>query len=80
MNYAVIQETRKIRSSTTIRANSANLPLDVLLALDRMVVEISMQLYNVDLRDRSRMRRQNRRLHAAVKQHFPRLLRQSAKP
>ena len=33
----------------------------MLLALDRMVVEVSMQLYNLNRSERSRMRRQNRR-------------------
>lgn len=56
-----------------IRDSHSNLPLDTLLALDRMVVEVSMQLYNVNSRDRMCMRRQNRRLHAAVKQDFPRV-------
>jgi hypothetical protein len=51
--------------------------LDVLLALDRMVVEVSMHLYNVDHRDRSNIRGSNRRLHAAVRQHLPRLLKHS---
>ena len=51
--------------------------LDALLALDRMVVEVSMQLYNINLSERSMMRRQNRRLHAAVRKHLPKLLRAS---
>ena len=48
--------------------------LDVLLALDRMLVEVSMRLYNVPRHDRLTMRKQNRHLHAAVRQHLPRLL------
>jgi hypothetical protein len=51
--------------------------LDVLLALDRMVVEVSMHLYNVERRDRTRIRGNNRRLHAAVRKHLPRLLKNS---
>lgn len=51
--------------------------LDVLLALDRMVVEVSMHLYNVDRRERSNIRGSNRRLHAAVRKHLPRLLKHS---
>jgi hypothetical protein len=39
-----------------------------------------MQLYNVDRRDRARMRRQNRRLHAAVRQHLPPLLNARRRP
>jgi len=51
--------------------------LDVLLALDRMVVEVSMHLYNVERRDRSQIRHSNRRLHAAVRKQLPRLLKRS---
>ena len=51
--------------------------LDVLLALDRMLVEVSMRLYNVPGHDRSTVRKQNRRLHAAVRQQLPRLLKAS---
>jgi hypothetical protein len=65
--YAIrVQDTKHI-----IQASNPNLPLEILLALDRMVVEVSMHLYNVGSRDRSSMRRHNRRLHAAVKEHFP---------
>jgi len=53
--------------------------LDVLLALDRMVVEVSMHLYNVDRRDRSNIRGSNRRLHAAVRKQLPRLLKHSTR-
>ena len=48
--------------------------LDVLLALDQMLVEVSMHLYNVQDRDRSKIRLHNRRLHAAVRRHLPALL------
>jgi hypothetical protein len=48
--------------------------MDTLLALDRMLVEVSMRLYNVPRRDRFTMRKHNRRLHAAVRQQLPRLL------
>ncbi|SPE44203.1 hypothetical protein SBA7_300046 [Candidatus Sulfotelmatobacter sp. SbA7] len=50
-----------------------NQVLDILLALDRMVVELSMRVYNIPRRDRFIMRKQNRRLHAAVREHLPRL-------
>jgi hypothetical protein len=53
------------------QGDAAKLKLEVLLALDRMLVEVSMQLYNIDPRDRSKMRRQNCRLHAAVREHIP---------
>jgi hypothetical protein len=48
--------------------------LEDLFALDQMVVEVSMQLYNVNRRERSKMRAQNRRLHAAVRRHIPQLI------
>jgi hypothetical protein len=57
------------------QGSDAKHELEVLLALDRVLVEVSMQLYNVDPRDRSKMRRQNRRLHAAVREHLPRRFR-----
>lgn len=48
--------------------------LEMLLALDRSLVEVSMQLYNVDRRSRSEMRRDNQRLHTAMRNQLPRLL------
>lgn len=71
MNASVRQNRRRRHQvSSNAQAKNAKLPLDVLFALDRMVVEVSMQLYDVDGRDRARMRRENRRLHATVRQHF----------
>jgi hypothetical protein len=49
----------------------------VLLALDRMLVEFAMRIYNVPRHDRSTMRRQNRRLHATVREQMPRLMQTS---
>lgn len=51
--------------------------LEVLLALDRMVVEVSMHLYNVERQERSKIRHSNRRLHAAVRKQLPWLLKRS---
>lgn len=48
--------------------------LDLVLELDRMVVEFSMHVYNLPPRDRLLVRKQNRRLHDAVREHLPRLL------
>lgn len=77
---SIVQQNRRRRHkvSSNMQARDAKLPLDVLFALDRMVVEVSMQLYNVHGRERARMRRENRRLHAAVRQHFPSLLKRAA--
>lgn len=48
--------------------------LEVLFALDRMLVEVSMRLYKVPRRDRFTLRAGNQRLHDVVRQHLPRLL------
>jgi len=47
--------------------------LDMLLALDRAVLELSMHIYDLPARDRFAMREQNQRLHDAVKEHLPQL-------
>lgn len=60
--------------SRVIRECNPGEMLDVLLALDRMVVELSLRVYKVSRRDRFLMRAQNRRLHDAVREHLPRLL------
>jgi hypothetical protein len=51
--------------------------LDILLALDRMLVEVSMRLYNVSHSDQLTMRKHNRHLHNAVRAHLPRLIKRS---
>jgi hypothetical protein len=51
--------------------------MDVLLALDRMLVEVSMRLYNLPRHEQLAMRKQNRRLHRTVRKHLPRLLKSS---
>ena len=51
--------------------------MDALLALDRMLVEVSMCLYNVPRQEQLAMRKQNRRLHRTVREHLPRLLESS---
>jgi hypothetical protein len=73
MTHQNKQEWRKLRNHVPSRHDPEQM-MDVLLALDRMLVEVSMHLYNVPWRDRFTMRKQNRRLHAAVRQHLPRLL------
>jgi hypothetical protein len=65
---------RKASTPTLHRAELEKL-LEILSACDRGVVEFSMGLYNVPRRDRAIMRRQNRRLHRALKSHLPQLLR-----
>lgn len=58
----------------TISEHDPGEMLEMLLALDRSLVEVSMQLYNIDRRSRSKMRRENRRLHSAMRNQLPRLL------
>ncbi len=67
------RERHKLRNQVLSQPDPKEM-LDVLLAMDRMLVEVSMRLYNVSRHDRFTMRKQNRRLHAAVRQHLPRLL------
>jgi hypothetical protein len=53
--------------------------MDVLLALDRMLVEVSMRLYNVPRHEQLAMRKQNWHLHKTVRQHLPSLLKRSSR-
>ncbi len=63
----------KLRDASLIQRDRENM-VDVLLALDRMLVEVSMRLYNLPHNDRATMRKQNRRLHNAVREHLPQFL------
>lgn len=72
-------EKRNWLISSTAGAMDPSQMLDVLFALDRMVVEVSMHLYNVERRDRAKIRGSNRRLHAVVRKQLPRLLKQSGR-
>jgi hypothetical protein len=63
---------RELRDQVTSETDR-NKVLDIMLALDRMVVELSMRVYNIPRRDRFIMREQNRRLHDAVRERVPRL-------
>jgi len=56
-----------------MRQSDAKERLDTLLALDRMMVEVSMHVYDLSEADRLLMRKQNRRLHRLFRRHFPRL-------
>jgi hypothetical protein len=51
--------------------------VDIMLALDRILVEVSMRMYHLPGCDRLVMRRHNRRLHKAVRNSLPRLLESS---
>lgn len=80
MNTMTQRDKRNWRLSREEPAIDPTQMLDVLLALDRMVVEVSMHLYDVKRHERSTIRRNNRRLHAAVRKQLPRLLGQSRNP
>lgn len=58
----------------TVPENDPSEMLEMLFALDRSLVEVSMELYNVDRRGRTEMRRENRRLHRAMRKQLPQLL------
>lgn len=57
-----------------VRANEVNKFLNALRALDRHVVEISMDIYKVPRRERAAMLKQHRRLHDAIRERLPRFL------
>lgn len=56
----------------SISARELDNLLDILLALDRTVVELSLHVYKIPRRHRHVMREQNRRLHDAVRERLPR--------
>lgn len=58
---------RRKLPAPSLPANDMDNLLDILLALDRSVVELSMQVYNVPASHQLAMREQNRRLHDAVR-------------
>lgn len=60
---------RKLRSRGTQAAELDKL-LNLLYALDQSVVELSMHVYKVPLRDRAAMRAQNRQVHDMVREQL----------
>jgi hypothetical protein len=68
--------TRKLRDAP-LSGTGPREKLDVLLALDRMLIEVSMRLYNVSQSDQLTMRKHNQHLHNAVRAHLPRLIKRS---
>ena len=73
MNRISSYETRKWRSQLRCERDLSKL-LDLVMALDRIVVELSMQIYEVPRRERFAMRKHNRRLHHVVRKRLPGLL------
>lgn len=68
---------RRTAHASSRRTAELQRMLDLFLAVDRGVVEFSMNIYNLSRRDRIAMRKQNRRLHHALREEFPQLLRTS---
>jgi hypothetical protein len=67
------QPWRNLRSHG-IRASDLDRLLNALRALDRTVVEISMNIYKIPRRDRTAMRKQHRCLHDTIRERLPRFL------
>jgi hypothetical protein len=63
------EEQQELREELST-ANNVGQQLEVLLVLDRTVMELSMILYNVPRRERRAMRKQNKRLHDAVRKRL----------
>jgi hypothetical protein len=67
-------EKRRIRRNLVPRLTDPDRMLEILLAFDRSVVELSMGLYNLPRRERTLMRQHNRRLHRVLRKRLPRFL------
>lgn len=67
------QSRRKLHSHG-VRATDVDRLLNAFRALDRTVVEISMDAYKVPRRDRAAMLEHHRRLHDMVRERLPRFL------
>jgi hypothetical protein len=65
--------------SYSIQATELDKLLNALRALDRSVVEISMNVYKVPRHDRAAMLEQHRRLHDLVRERLPQFLCQPEK-
>jgi hypothetical protein len=63
---------KRTKNAPTRRTDEGDLNrmVDILLAFDRVVVEFSMNLYNVRPRERVAIREQNRRLHHAFRERL----------
>jgi len=58
-----------VSGQVTSHSNSTEL-LDVLIVLDRKILELSMAAYDIPRRDRLLLRAQNRRLHDAARTNW----------
>jgi hypothetical protein len=75
--YAMREREQNRAQRSDHREGDPNQMMDVLLALDRMLVEVSMRLYNLPRHEQLAMRKQNRHLHRAVREQLPHLLKSS---
>jgi hypothetical protein len=66
-------EWRKLRKGLVRTSDLDNL-MNILLALDRTVVELSMHVYKIPRGQQVAMREQNRILHEAFRDRLPRAL------
>jgi signal recognition particle GTPase len=62
---------RRLCRGSGLQSTEFNRLLDLLLYLDRTLVEISMRLYGVPEQHQLAMRAQNQRLHDAVRRRMP---------
>lgn len=67
------QSSQYLRSHSVRLRNNDRL-FNTLRALDRTVVEVSMQIYKVPRRERAAMLKLHRRLHATIRQGLPGLM------
>jgi hypothetical protein len=77
--YPMVEREQNKALRSNHRGSDPSQMMDVLLALDRMLVEVSMRLYNLPRGEQRAMRKQNRHLHKTVRQHLPRLLKRSSR-
>lgn len=73
MHQPYKQPSQNLRSQR-VQVRNVDRLFDALRALDRTVVEISMQIYKIPRRDRTMMLKLHRRLHATIRQGLPGLL------
>lgn len=73
MNRITQPRSSRFRAPAT-RRSKPNEMLEILLSFDQALMEFSMRVYKISRRERLLMRKQNRRLHAAVREQLPRLL------
>jgi len=62
-----------------VRTSDVDKLLNALRALDRIMVEISMQIYKIPRRDRAAMLEQHRCTHDTIRERLPRCLYQFQK-